>query len=174
MAANSLKIFVVDDDKMQREMVSDHLKAKPGYDVSTFETGEEMVKRLGEQPDVIILDYHLNSVNKDAAEGIDVLQRIKKEEDSKTEVIMYSGQDSLEVAVNTMRYGAFDYVVKNETAFHRIDGAIGKMLRLREAELDAARYKRMLYALAFGVATIAAVSIVLQVMGVFDKLPQNP
>jgi CheY-like chemotaxis protein len=73
------KIFIVDDNEMFAQMVQDHLSAFPKYQTQIFNTGEECLKHLYESPDLIILDYHLNDVFKDAADGLAILERIKKE-----------------------------------------------------------------------------------------------
>ena len=41
-----------------------------------------MLNRLNEKPDIVILDYNLNSVNKDAMEGIDILQQLKEKNEN--------------------------------------------------------------------------------------------
>lgn len=140
--ANSLKVYVVEDDTMQGEMVKDHLTGK-GYTVKLFNTGEELLKELDtDSPDILVLDYNLNSVDKSAMEGIDILKRVKDKNDN-VEVIMYSGQDSIDVAVNTMRYGAFDYIVKGETAFSRLDFIIGKIRKQWEIVANEKHYRKM-------------------------------
>lgn len=136
-----MKIFIVEDDAMQAEMVKDHLQHNPRYQVTIFTTGEKMLERIGERPDVILLDHNLNSVEKKAMDGIDVLKKIK-EKDEAIEVVMYSGQDSIEVAVDTMKYGAFDYIVKNASAFHRLDNILIKIIKLRKMGAENSRLKR--------------------------------
>lgn len=140
--ANSLKVYVVEDDTMQGEMVKDHLTGK-GYTVKLFNTGEGLLKELDtDAPDILVLDYNLNSVDKSALEGIDILKRVKDKNDN-VEVIMYSGQDSIDVAVDTMRYGAFDYIVKGETAFSRLDFIIGKIRKQWEIMANEKHYRKM-------------------------------
>jgi DNA-binding NtrC family response regulator len=76
------------------------------------ESGMKMIKAC--EPDIVFLDYYLNSVVKDAMDGLDVLVEIKKIL-PETDVVMLSGQDKIQVAVEVMKYGAFDYIVKGET-----------------------------------------------------------
>lgn len=120
MSINKKKIFVVDDDKMMAAMISDHLQENPVNQVFVFNTGEDCVKNLDIGPDVIILDYELNSVVPDAANGLQILQQIKKL-DHQVHVIMLSSQDQYGKALETIVKGALEYVVKDDDAFHRID-----------------------------------------------------
>jgi two-component system, OmpR family, response regulator len=85
------KIFIVDDDMLLATMLADHLRSIFRHQVMTFSTGEECLSRLKERPDLMILDYHLNSVENDAADGLRILEKIKKQ-DVHVHVIMLSSQ----------------------------------------------------------------------------------
>lgn len=114
------KIFVVDDDEMLTMMLSDHLQKNPDNQVSVFHTGEAAIEKLDEEPDVVILDYQLNSVVEEAKDGMHILQAIKKADRALT-VIMLSSQDNYGKAMQTILKGALEYVVKDDNAFDRID-----------------------------------------------------
>ena len=120
------KIFVVDDEEMFAMMISDHLQKNPGYDISVFHTGEEAIAELHQEPDVVILDYQLNTVVPDAQDGVHILQAIKKI-DKKTTVIMLSSQDNYNKALQTIIKGALEYVVKDDNAFVRIDKILSEL-----------------------------------------------
>ena len=113
-------IFVVDDDPMYREMLEMHLGDNPKNIVKAFSTGEECLKHLYESPDFIILDYNLDTVEKDALDGMKILDKIRKE-DKKIKIIMLSAQEQYGVAMQTIRHGAEQYFIKDETAFQKID-----------------------------------------------------
>ena len=118
---NEFTVFLVDDDKMFLKMLEDNLtgqKAKYKINYKTFSSGEECLDNLNQNPDLIILDYYMDKGNANAMNGIQALRRIK-EQNPNQEVIILSGQDKIEVAVETMKHGAFDYVIKNESAFLR-------------------------------------------------------
>ncbi|WP_026841771.1 sigma-54-dependent transcriptional regulator [Citrifermentans bremense] len=101
-----IKIMVVDDEHLIRWSLEQNLK-KQGYEVVTAGTGEDALRLAREeQPDLVLLDYHLPGIN-----GLEVLQRIK-ELDEDILVIMVTAQGGLETAVNTMRHGAYDYINK--------------------------------------------------------------
>ena len=121
-------IFIVDDDKMFATMVKDHLNsAWPNLKISVFHTGEECKKNLFRNPDVIILDYYLNTVFKDAADGLEILSEIKKHNEH-IHVIMLSSQARYGIALQTISKGAEQYVIKDEKAFKKIDEALKDMI----------------------------------------------
>ena len=98
----------------------------PDYDISVFHTGEEAIAELHQEPDVVILDYQLNTVVPDAQDGVHILQAIKKI-DKDTTVIMLSSQDNYNKALQTIIKGALEYVVKDDNAFVRIDKILSEL-----------------------------------------------
>ena len=120
-------IFIVDDDTMLTEAIKDRLMRNISNNVSEFHTGEECLKHLYEKPDVIVLDYYLNTVNKDAANGIEILKAIKKF-DPAIHVILLSRQEHYGIAVQTIQKGAEHYVIKDENAFEKIASLINEFI----------------------------------------------
>ncbi|MBK8415694.1 MAG: response regulator [Bacteroidetes bacterium] len=124
--AKPKKIFIVDDDSMLTEALKDYLTRKVAHNVTSFLTGEDCLKKLAETPDVIILDYYLNTVQKDAANGIEILQAIRKHYPN-IRVIMLSSQERYSIAMKTIQKGAEQYVIKDENAFEKIAQIIDAM-----------------------------------------------
>ena len=112
-------IFIVDDDPMLTVALTDYLTRKVPHHVQVFHTGEECLQHLNEGPNIIILDYYLNTVQHDAANGMEILQKIKKELPG-AHVIMLSSQEHYGVAMKTIIKGAEQYVIKDEDAFEKI------------------------------------------------------
>ncbi|WP_310377741.1 response regulator [Flavobacterium sp.] len=120
MITNNPTIFIVDDEPLLSEMLADYLKDQyGGFNIQSFPTGEACLKNLHLQPNIVVLDYHLNSKEKDAANGIDILKEIKKRNKMLT-VIMLSSQKSYGTATQTIMYGAVHYVIKGQDAFEEI------------------------------------------------------
>ncbi len=113
-------IFIVDDEPLLSEMLTDYLKEQHAdFNIQSFPTGEACLQNLDNQPDIVVLDYYLNSKEKDAANGIDILKEIKKL--NKTiPVIILSSQESYGTAAQTIMYGAVHYVIKGKDAFEEI------------------------------------------------------
>lgn len=123
----NLKIVVIEDNKVMSEMVRDYLLSKfSSADVTVFNTGEEALSGMISEPDVIILDYNLDSENINALNGIQILMKIKDR--FKTPVIFLSSQERADVSANTIKYGAYDYITKNEAAFTRLEIVINNIV----------------------------------------------
>jgi DNA-binding NtrC family response regulator len=127
------KIFVVDDDEMYLKMIEIEYLQYPGFKLETFATGEICIENLSHEPDLIILDYHLDGIDKHAMNGIQTLDKIK-EINPFISVVMLSAQDSIEVAINCIHHKASDYVVKNDTALLRLQKVIATILEMKKLE----------------------------------------
>ena len=147
-------IFLVDDEPIQNEMLKDFLDERFVFDIRTFENGEEALESLPLNPEVVVLDYHLSSRQREAQNGVDILKALK-ERCPDTQVVMLSGQDRVEVAVESMRYGAYDYVVKGETAFYRIENLLINISELNKAKTVNQGYRRTILLLCIAISIIA-------------------
>jgi DNA-binding NtrC family response regulator len=134
-----IKLFLVDDDAVYLKSLEIEFMHNADFSIETFETGEDCLLALTNKPDVIILDYLLNDTVKNAMNGIEVLDKIKTY-DKGIPVIMLSAQDKIEVAVNCMHHHAFDYVVKSETAFVRLQKIITTIFQYRKMEKELKWY----------------------------------
>ncbi|MBK8586023.1 MAG: response regulator [Bacteroidia bacterium] len=130
---SKIRIFLVDDDELFLKSLELKFMAEADFEIETFVSGEECIKSLGNTPDVIILDYHLDGIDKNAMNGIEVLDKIL-ELKSEIPVVMLSSQDKIEVAIMCMHHKAFDYVVKSETAFVRLQKIITRIFDMRKME----------------------------------------
>ncbi|MCF8256375.1 MAG: response regulator [Flavobacteriales bacterium] len=128
-----IHLFLVDDDAVFLKSLEIEFSEAGEFIISTFATGELCIAHLDKNPDIIILDYLLNGIDRDAMHGIDTLDQIKTYDDT-IPVIMLSGQDSIDVAINCMHHKAYDYVVKSETAFVRLRNNITAALHLKKTE----------------------------------------
>jgi DNA-binding NtrC family response regulator len=130
---NKIKLFLVDDDAVFLKLLEIDFMDHADFEIETFATGELCLAALSRNPDVIILDYYLDGVDKNAINGIETLDKIKAF-NPEIPVVMLSSQDKIDVAINCMHHKAFDYVVKSETAFLRLQKAINTMLHTRKIE----------------------------------------
>ena len=155
-----LIIHLVDDDALSASVLEDYLKKKLGKKlvIHTFETGESCLGKIAEaEPNIVILDYHLDSKTEGAANGIAILKRIK-EHHPKVEVIMLSGQAKIDVAIETMRLGAKDYVVKGETASLHVSQIIKGMIDM-ENQADELRSYKFGFWMAMGVIGLVVIGV---------------
>jgi DNA-binding NtrC family response regulator len=134
-----IKIFLVDDDAVYLKLLEIEFNQHADFAIETFATGELCIANLPLKPDIIILDYRLDGIVKNAMNGIETLDEIKKI-DSSIPVVMLSSQDKIEVAINCMHHLAFDYVVKSETAFVRLQKIIATIFLYKKMEKELSWY----------------------------------
>ncbi len=167
MDKRSYKVFLVDDDTKHLVMLKNHLEKKSDYhlDLHIFSSGENCLQKLHENPDVIILDYYLDGIKTDAANGLEILNKIR-ETNPAANVIMMSGQDNLQVAVDTIDHGAYDYIIKGESSYLRaqmIVDHIIKNINMEKFFTDQKRKEMILYFI------IIMMFIVLIVFGLYNR-----
>ena len=136
---NKIKLFLVDDDAVFLKSLEIDFLRNADFNIETFATGELCIKNLSHNPDVIILDYHLDGIVKDAMTGLETLDKIKVLQPD-IPVVMLSSQDKIDVAINCMHHRAFDYVVKSETAFVRLQKIITTIFRYKKMENELSWY----------------------------------
>ena len=132
---DKIKIFLVDDDALFLKKLEIEFLQHGDFTIDTFATGELCLQQLEHQPDVVILDYHLDGIDKNAMDGLATLDNIKKYNPD-IPVVMLSSQDKIDVAINCMHHRAFDYVVKSETAFVRLQKIITSIFSYKKMEKE--------------------------------------
>ncbi|TRX31915.1 response regulator [Flavobacterium sp. ZT3R18] len=133
--SNKIKLFLVDDDALFLKSLEIEFMDHADFEIETYSTGELCLANLSNNPDVIILDYHLDGIDKEAINGIDTLDKIKAF-NPEIAVIMLSSQDKIEVAIECMHHQAFDYVVKSETAFVRLQKIISSLFEFKKIKKE--------------------------------------
>lgn len=101
-----MRIFLVDDERFCLSLYEQKLRALGYDDIHCFQDAFSCLNHLYLDPDVIFLDYHLGTTD-----GLWLLRKIKRHNPD-NHVVFLSGQESIEIAVNSLKNGAFDYVVK--------------------------------------------------------------
>lgn len=132
---NKIKLFLVDDDAVFLKSLEIEFIQHTDFIVETYSTGELCIANLSKKPDVIILDYHLDGIDPTAMNGIETLDKIK-EYNPDIPVVMLSSQDKIDVAISCMHHKAFDYVVKSETAFLRLQKNITAFFHFERIEKE--------------------------------------
>lgn len=132
MTNGSFKIFILDDDVWYSELLEYHLSLNPDYEIHKFHSANECLASMHLRPNVVTLDYSLPDKN-----GSEVLRRIK-EQNPDVQVVVISGQEDVATAVDLLKLGAYDYIVKDEDTPERLWNTINKIrenVSLRE-EID--------------------------------------
>ena len=135
MNNDKIKIFLVDDDALFLKSLEIDFMERADFSIETFATGELCIESLSHKPDVIVLDYLLDGVDRKAMNGIDTLDKVKSFNPD-IPVVMLSSQDKIDVAIDCMHHKAFDYVVKSETAFLRLQKIITTIFHYQKVEKE--------------------------------------
>jgi DNA-binding NtrC family response regulator len=137
-----LDILVVDDDKSLNLMICKFLEKQGFKSIHPFYTGEELLENISKfKSPIIIQDFELPGIN-----GVEVLQKVKSI-NSKAEFIFLSGQSSIDVAVDAIRFGAFDYIIKDSFAKENVTTKIRNLIRINKLSKD--RYLMKIILLIF-------------------------
>ncbi|MAT53955.1 MAG: regulator [Saprospirales bacterium] len=114
-------VFIVEDDPMYQKMVKYIMELNPDHEVRVFSKGRDCLKHLDEKPAIVSLDYSLPDM-----EGAEVLKKIKTH-DPNIGVIVLSGQQDVATAVNLLKEGADDYVIKDNETKDRLLLSVNKI-----------------------------------------------
>ncbi|GAB3813915.1 hypothetical protein GCM10028895_06470 [Pontibacter rugosus] len=132
MKNTPFKIFILDDDVWYSELLEYNLSLNPDYELKKFHSAKDCLSNMYQRPNVVTLDYSLPDKN-----GAEVLKKIK-ELNPDTQVVVISGQEDVATAVDLLKKGAYDYIVKDEDTPERLWNTINKIrenVSLRE-EID--------------------------------------
>jgi two-component system response regulator DegU len=99
-------ILLIDDEKILLETISHDLK-KRGYDVVTARNGEEGIQKFEQKPSHLVI----TDLIMEGGDGI-LLSKAVKEIDSSTKIIVLTGYPSADSAIDALKLGASDYLVK--------------------------------------------------------------
>ncbi len=135
-------VFVIEDDPLQLQLMTDYLQQKFKVEVHGFSNGEEAMNNLNRRPDMVLLDYHLDQGGGDSSNGVEVLKKLKAREPL-IQVVMLSSQDKISVSVDCMKNGAYDYIIKGESAFQRLENIFGNIDTLMDNVYFRKFYKDM-------------------------------
>lgn len=130
---NTLSIFLVDDDVSYLYPLGFYLQRNTNHNIYCYSSGEECIKNMHKSPDIVVLDINLASDERKSMNGIDVLKKIKATK-TRTKVIMLSGRDTAGAVVESMRLGAYVYIVKDVEALTRLKGIIERISEERSDE----------------------------------------
>ncbi len=131
MEDKRLKIFVVEDNEWYRKLLQYTIRLDPDYDVETFETGTALLQALDQFPDAITIDYRLPDML-----GSELLEKIKSIA-PELPVLVISEQENIETAVELLKLGAYDYIVKGDDIKNRL------LLTLKNIGKQSALIKRI-------------------------------
>lgn len=129
-------VYIVDDEQAISKLITFWVRDKWKYNTETFANGEDILRKIHNRPDLVLLDIMLPGMD-----GMEVLKRIKQF-DENLPVIMLSAQGSIEVAVDALKFGAYDYFPK-PIDMQRLEPAIKNAIKSYDLTKELENLKRM-------------------------------
>jgi DNA-binding NtrC family response regulator len=123
---NEFNFFIVDDDVFCSSLYEQHLRNMGCTNITHFSNGVDCLNNLHLNPDIIFLDHNMNDLT-----GFEVLKKIKRINPG-IYVVMISGQEDIKTAVDALKYGAFDYLIKDEQVSNKMEILISKIIKIKE------------------------------------------
>ena len=132
MIEEPFRIFIVEDDPWYGEFLEASIQLFPNVEIHRFGQANACIDALGQNPSLITLDYRLPDMG-----GKDALNFIL-EKNQTAKVVVVSAQEDIETAVDLLKHGAYDYLVKNEQTRDRLWNIVKNLIK--EVKLSIIRY----------------------------------
>lgn len=134
-----ITIFLVDDNALYLKDLEIAFSSKPYYNVITFATGELCLEQLSLKPDIIVLDYYLNSVKINAINGLETLIKIRSV-NLEVPVIMLSTETNTEIVKNCLKHKANEFIIKDSVSLARLREIITTVFIDKQAKENTISY----------------------------------
>jgi DNA-binding NarL/FixJ family response regulator len=126
-------IFIVEDSEVERSMLKDHLSKYKNIKIKEYSSGTACIKELivgnAQEPDLVLMDYFLDSNMGASKDGLESLSKLKEICPS-TNVIMLTSVDNKRIVELAKEKGALDYIVKGTGGFAELDSVLKKHFSL--------------------------------------------
>lgn len=120
------KIFLVDDDAFSLALYEQTIRSLGYTDVTSFSNGTDCLHALISKPRVVFLDHCMDNLT-----GFEVLKKIKRF-DPNIYVVMVSGQENMQQALDALRFGAFDYLIKGDNEVEKMKAVLERIGKVQE------------------------------------------
>ena len=127
-------IFIVDDDEIYSSLAANRL-SNTDTEIKIFNTGESMLKQISQNPELIVLDYNLNSTEINAMDGKAVM-KVLMDRQAKIPIILLSGQKDIETAIDLLKLNASDYISKGDQDLDKLETSVKKILQMKEVQKE--------------------------------------
>lgn len=163
-AKKQYNVFVVEDSDVYRTLLVEFISKikssvnghKPDYVIHSFSSGEECLENLHLRPDIVVLDYHLDSGGYlRNMNGLALLKRLKRLSPL-TEVVVLSCQTSLDVVKEMLKAGASYYIKKDNFSQIKVSQLIENFIQKKEK----GRHKKQMSLLKTGLFFILIIAII--------------
>ncbi|HRG81880.1 MAG TPA: response regulator [Chitinophagaceae bacterium] len=114
-------IFIVDDDPFWGSLLEQMLEELGYHNIVKYKNGRDCLNNIHFRPSLVFLDYEMNDMN-----GLDVLSQVNRRY-TDTNVVLCSAHENIGIAVNAMKSGAFDFIVKSKCNLNKLADLIAEM-----------------------------------------------
>ena len=132
---NSYKIFLVDDDPWYLKVLKHHLERNPDFEIENFEDAAGCISTLHKMPDLICIDFVMPDM-----QGDELLRRIKSFNQD-IPVIVISGQEEIKIAIDLLKSGAEDYLVKDDHTKELLLNKVHQIKKNKELRYEVEQLK---------------------------------
>ena len=155
MKKNDL-IFIVEDDQFYASALECFLKSLGFNNIDHYDNGADCIKNSYKMPQLVLLDYNL-----DDFKGVDVMLELISF-DSNTPVVFISAQHSVQIAIDTLKYGSYDYIQKDELTYQKLRNVIERITLGKKAlkkHQKTVTIRKVVYGLlAFSILSISLIT----------------
>jgi two-component system OmpR family response regulator len=137
-STDRIKIVIVEDNKPFAHLLETELSKlleNENHTIHVFENGELCEQFLHINPDLVFVNYHLNSNNDSVMKGLDVIKMIKQNH-KETDFVMITNDEQNELFLKILQIGAFDYLIKNTGVICRLGLTVQKWLSIIKIKQD--------------------------------------
>ncbi len=159
-------IFVVENNPTQIKDIKEHFIDHKHFEFRFFETSAACLPQIHQHPLAVFIDYDLKEINNEEKDAVFILDEIKRLEHD-TEVVFFSAHDNQEVAKDTIKHGAHDYILLNDYRFLRMENNLLNIEEHFTAQRENRKFRRIAIATIAIVGIWIVVVIILVALGVF-------
>lgn len=161
---STFNIFIVEDDSWYGEILEYHFSLNPDYKITRFETAKDFLNNLYKQPDLVTIDFSLPDMSGDK------LYKKIREVNSQVPVIVISSQQDIKIAVDLLKMGVSDYVVKDEATKDLLWNSVARIRENQSLKKEVSHLKEELrQKFSFEKTIIGQSDALLKIFGMMEK-----
>lgn len=120
-------IFIVDDDKVILNLLEYTFKSLSGFEVRTFNSGEDCIRNMGLNPDLVVLDHMFYLQGNNLMSGLETLKELRKIDKDIPVIILSSQEDKLLIR-EFIQNGASKYIPKEDYFIDTLVESVEKVI----------------------------------------------
>ena len=125
-------VYIIEDNVFFAKLLEEKILMEGNYETRVFSTGEEALVETDFDADIVILDYFLSIKDDSVMNGLEITKRLRLKK-SNIPIVILSGQEKIDIAVELLNKGACDYIEKNDYAVENVINSLQKITALKNA-----------------------------------------